>query len=869
MHLPRHSSKQKRGSIHSVISGQRSDLTGAEGPEAIYDRKQSCEKALSQTHSRRTSLADSLVGSIRGLGRKVSQKGSAVPTEPKLVLAPEPAVDVPLPSSPIDIPTIPPALSLDLGPAGFMSPSFSISPEKSRQDELLMLTDPSNTTTGAPVVNRLHLPQELEANVYSDCRPPYPATPGSLLRTSIDNLRFSPLSGASTPMPGTNLSLELDGCNNAEVLPLFERNVESPRHSPEKAGLRRMQSLNALADSGDHDTVPKASANPSEDKTAIEVAGDVSAKKEYLHPRKEHACADDIRESDHHAVGKARVMPAQTSDVTEFLECLFDQEEEFRALEDILQATAVGKMDIDLKDLQHAAAMNAPNITNPPARGAAVESPDQRALAKSTGRLLEDERVVTEELEQPNAATQDADAPCLTIKRPKCWRYTDTTTTDSSNSMSVHPTSPKLNASSSWKPNASACPPDMPALTRQEAPDCEVNHGDVDLWARRSAELPIRLKVQPEYSATEAHSLGGDASDEGSLKDPLMYDNGRKDSVVSAEPEIRAKPSSDIGPRRTPKTTGAPGTPNSSAAASALLDDSTRSDASKSVRQRYTPVFFRPYLDRALRKRYSADCVPETPASVSYARGVDSGQWEFTADDWLRATPPKRYTGTPNDEDDLMPSMGNRVDFDLVRSQRNMRYNSLHTALSCLMPENAERERRPPRLMPEDAERERHPSADFRFVASAIAAADDELQLANFENALAGSRSGSPNKESNFAEACFAALEAGALIKDEGEGERHESEPPTAREGNLESFRAARQQRRQRSIKKMRSAAHGSHDEAFPGAAAKRVFTPTRPGDGNRNRFSVLPIEYGSSPSDLKTDQSMSGRKSVLHSVGP
>ncbi|TKA51401.1 hypothetical protein B0A55_13442 [Friedmanniomyces simplex] len=273
-HLPRHS---KRGSTHSIFKDKdTTNEAGAEGPERFSTDSHDDKEAA--THTRRTSIADSIVGSVRGFGLKVSLKKAAMPGEVQLPQRRSPersaAAAVPLPSSPINIPNAPPALSLNLGPAGFISPAFGGSPGAGREEELMYLTAVRNITSGKPESRGRPLPAELEARDSEACSSSrQKPTQSNMFHLKLHDLDFDPVvcptrrDGLSTPMPGTNVALELDG--GCESPPFFERNVELAEHSPARSdlGLRQVRSIDAMAQSRAH-VGPTISSNDSTDALA-------------------------------------------------------------------------------------------------------------------------------------------------------------------------------------------------------------------------------------------------------------------------------------------------------------------------------------------------------------------------------------------------------------------------------------------------------------------------------------------------------------------------------------------------------------------------------------------------------------------------
>lgn len=220
-------------------------MSNIHGPEVFTSPQQNDN--TSATHKRHNSVANSLVGSIRGLGRK---KGKAPELPAQKAVSPgRPAENVPLPSSPINIPVAAPALELDLGPAGFMSSTFASPTENGISQEDLKLTVPANIASGRPESHHLHIPDEIDPTSASTARA---ATPSDILHIpaySKDETREAPPSAPATPMPGTNFSLEVDGANSdkSDKSQVFERSV-TPHNEKERKELRTMRSLDAMAE---------------------------------------------------------------------------------------------------------------------------------------------------------------------------------------------------------------------------------------------------------------------------------------------------------------------------------------------------------------------------------------------------------------------------------------------------------------------------------------------------------------------------------------------------------------------------------------------------------------------------------------------
>ncbi|KAK5132186.1 hypothetical protein LTR08_009309 [Meristemomyces frigidus] len=190
MHLPRH--KQKRGSLHNIGYGQAATLSGAEGPE-----RYSTDSNRPETPRRHSSITGSFASSVRGFGRNQTKR---IPRSELQLLERAVPVDVPLPTSPVDIPTKAPTLTLDLGPSAFTLPTLCT-----------RLMDADKSTTALPVGTGLYAPPELvtHSNTHS-------STPKGLLQPFSE---LSLLSQPFTPMPGTNLGIDLEDCQDRHVEP--------------------------------------------------------------------------------------------------------------------------------------------------------------------------------------------------------------------------------------------------------------------------------------------------------------------------------------------------------------------------------------------------------------------------------------------------------------------------------------------------------------------------------------------------------------------------------------------------------------------------------------------------------------------------
>ncbi|KAI7281711.1 hypothetical protein KC345_g3944 [Hortaea werneckii] len=225
MHLPSSTRKHKRNSLDVAVPLPPDDR-GSPKPHARFSNDS--RRFGTVPDDRRSSIADS----FRSLGRKVStirpSLDATAEQEPEEDLEPL----APVPSSPIAIPSAPPTLTLDLGIAGFDTPMLG---EDDGREGLQDLTALSEITSGRPP-NDLTLP--MAAHVLAD---PRADTPASLMNDAMLDPRSDHLS--STPMPGTNMPIELDGVAESEASPVFERSVESPEKTP-----RTIRSIDALAE---------------------------------------------------------------------------------------------------------------------------------------------------------------------------------------------------------------------------------------------------------------------------------------------------------------------------------------------------------------------------------------------------------------------------------------------------------------------------------------------------------------------------------------------------------------------------------------------------------------------------------------------
>lgn len=246
--LSSHPPRNKRGSVYSVMDRPSSEMANRPAYNGFVPLSPDGQDFI--THSPKSSVADSIVGSLRGISRRV---GKAKPshTDTKTTLSGAQADIVPLPSSPIDIPTAAPSLDLDLGPAGFMMPVFARSPNRKQKElskDTKMLMDPANITSGLPPptpilsLDDLSIPKHAISSIR-------PVTPRDLLQTKVDEPGTCLPPGPQTPMPGTSFTLDIDGAasEKSDKSHVFERSV-TPSLDKERKELRKMRSLDAMAE---------------------------------------------------------------------------------------------------------------------------------------------------------------------------------------------------------------------------------------------------------------------------------------------------------------------------------------------------------------------------------------------------------------------------------------------------------------------------------------------------------------------------------------------------------------------------------------------------------------------------------------------
>ncbi|KAF2764670.1 hypothetical protein EJ03DRAFT_17909 [Teratosphaeria nubilosa] len=232
----RSSTGSRRGEIPSFNAAPVPD-TKSEVDIAVDD------EAAQDELSPRTSVS-SVFGSIRrSIGRVSSQKHSRISAD--AIREQEGSEGETKPTSPIPIPKPrnAPMLSLDLLGPGF-SPNFDLTSTQHEFEETRKLTDPDNITLGVPITSVF--PSAIQvATARESCSRP--------TRISIDDVspRLPP-PGPSTPMPGTNAQMDMDG-NSSTGIPVFERGVETFDGSPGHKTLRPVSSIDAMTSSQEGD----------------------------------------------------------------------------------------------------------------------------------------------------------------------------------------------------------------------------------------------------------------------------------------------------------------------------------------------------------------------------------------------------------------------------------------------------------------------------------------------------------------------------------------------------------------------------------------------------------------------------------------
>ncbi|SMQ49086.1 unnamed protein product [Zymoseptoria tritici ST99CH_3D7] len=249
-------SRQKRGALAEITGNEVQSKYGGAGAENFdledqdsedTSRKGESNDLPAKGHGRKSSLGKSLVGSIRRMTTSPRSGSPARMSRPSPTKA---AAEVPLPSSPINIPA--PSLSLDLEHGALMPSNFGQSPPETRADGLIGLATPGNATTiKSPTFYICVATEGPLNNVSSTMRKPVSPFADFL----ADESGIVPQDHVpTTPMPGSTFNFELDGAKMEATSELFERSVDRAGKKTEKS-LKRMISLDGIAKQGNGNSV--------------------------------------------------------------------------------------------------------------------------------------------------------------------------------------------------------------------------------------------------------------------------------------------------------------------------------------------------------------------------------------------------------------------------------------------------------------------------------------------------------------------------------------------------------------------------------------------------------------------------------------
>ena len=659
-HLRSHSGRHKRRSVHSVMGRPSSEMSHIAGPERFACDPEQGESTI--PHTRKGSVAGSIVGSIRSIGRRTGITKHASPPTKEESLE-RPADTVPLPSSPVNIPMAAPALELDLGPGGFMSPTFGRSPERQQSRTLLKLTDPANITTARPKPTPFHTPLDTPGQ-YRSTRPSRPITPSDLLNVPMTDTGPSPPAAPATPMPGTNFSFEVDGTNSekSEKSQVFERSV-TPPNDKERKELRTMRSLDAMAE-------------------ACTIA----------HANDEVAQLSEISaaENSDHAPGSPRPTASPALRIP-------------TPRRNLASAETIHSCPSDMAEL--------------------TRQDCGRETAQGQGPFADQTRVSVRELSR--------DDPF-----------------DDRNAVGSGPPSPTRSVELPFRPKVTkvvvrAAAPFAAGTRPPQDTECEATNENTTIHRpsllSATDSTGAQLKLQRNYAIPE-------------VLDELEGRPLGRDSFETANEFENVALEDDASPRAQQHFTPV-----------IILPSDTNSDSptSEGMSPQGGPLV--PQIYHRINKSQSS-----SPRSVhsrnTYTAGLADAEYKFSFDNWLKdssnAPAPDEEPATPhrrrmdmsldsvstNEERKTpqvsptttstgrTPSMGNRLDFDLKRSQRNMRYNALYQEKSTVGTSASLAPSRPP--------------PRFIFGCSEETEASG-IQLADFESAYRSSREASPEKDKN------------------------------------------------------------------------------------------------------------------------
>ena len=723
-HTPRHSSKKERQSISSIIDRIDSVVEGAEGPERYVGETDGPMSTSTPIHNRRSSIAQSLRGSLRGLVRISSQKKKNDARSDQIV---QPAqsdapVQMLMPSSPIDVPAAAPLLPLDFGIAGFvMSPTFGVLPDAEMTTTLLRLTDPANITTGVPIVYGAHTPAELHAAVFQAS----PFTPKTLLTIPSASYGDGTPPCPGTPMPGTNMPLDLDGANS-ERSQLFERGVECTDSRRDRKTLRTMSSLSAMAEAcaiaHRHDEAPVI-ADPCTPAISVEPsngsAGLLGQPSAGANTSMQDLTGPAIPDERKGSLSTLWSCPSDMPRLSRQTSCQH------------VGANMHGK---SAALVDKAPAVSAVAESGPPSPSRSVKLPLRlKAVAVDAHSALDSNQGTTSV--EDHAA---APAKVTTPRQPSTVRLVDHTDSPASereaiaqNAQNIASESGMASASSGNQPPCSSASSSESAESTDSAMmDYDTfkgqimfgNDGSSDRVDSARASSPVYYEAGDDVARDSPRLLNELAagfpalSDHGvsSAFDYLEYDPLDLDSSSSDDQDTVSGLSPHNGPLG-PQLTHI----------SRLYHSNSHPGSSSPTRtsMRTTDVGWlftqEGWLGDAGRENAGAGSSQYRFPSISLDSNTDVSSHD---------SPEISPISPSSDQSGRMPSMGEYVDFEAARAARNARYNALD------LPYVDERLR-------ERSQRNDSAEFVFRVDSSAEHGLDEELQLADFGNACTGSSS--------------------------------------------------------------------------------------------------------------------------------
>ncbi|KAK5169362.1 uncharacterized protein LTR77_005337 [Saxophila tyrrhenica] len=649
-HLRNHShAHSKRSSVYSIVANDEHDCSPA-GPE-LFATTSSPPAGKPGAYKRHESVAKGVIGSIRGIRRKGTSDSLAPPLPDLDTPGVSQARRVPLPSSPIPIPALAPALDLDLGPSGFsVSPPRSFTNTRSAKGSTSVL--PSGKGTFGPTIE--------DGSIQSRRRGPLgtggQVRPRDLLQIDTGSFNFELPPGPPTPMPGTNLPLEIDGANG-EMSQMFERSV-TPPSAKERKWLRTMRSLDAMAEA--YAAAPKdteaTSANsqsggPSNDlasrtpKFSSGTATD-SCSPTQPQPKNVQLCSTSSLE----AMAEASTI-AHRNDELELQRTVEAGRELPNSTpaspqrRNATSAETVHTLPSDMESLSRQRAYESPPRSHVPGTGEVdcmpVEDPFKDDKAVGSGPPSPDRSVTLPFRPKASQVSHDASATQVTrnartstTEEPEANKYVFTQTV---------PTSPATSLALQMELQRNY---DM--ATRYE-------------YAEQSKNVPLERESFEDEDPFENRASDDDTcmGAQELLTYGIILPNYSFDSLSGGE---------GMSPHGGPLASNLP----------------------------------------AIGRHDENSSPPSSRSCNRYTAGASDAQYRFSVNNWLREPP---TTHAPDDEQatprrrgaiwssesvssneerktpeispsttnpDRTPSMGNRLEFDLKRSNRNMRYNALH-----------------------------------------------------------------------------------------------------------------------------------------------------------------------------------------------